>query len=231
MNKKEMDKINNSCQSIKGVSNVKKLIKMIALMICLVLVTGCQSKSEVNVFSLLNDQIVKQNQCNSNNEQLTKLLSQETTIYNQIIEKGTNSFEDIRGLVEEGKENIQGSKQILSDYDLCIRSSLVDETKLSKEIESIKDEKIKDESLLLTAQYKAYEESLIQYVDALIKLNEAQGAFYNGLDESTSIQVIEELVMAINAAIDEANQASEDHREALVAFNELYSQYYESYIK
>lgn len=226
-----MDKINNSCQSIKGVSNVKKLIKMIALMICLVLVTGCQSKSEVNVFSLLNDQIVKQNQCNSNNEQLTTLLSQETTIYNQIIEKGTNSFEDIRGLVEEGKENIQGSKQILSDYDLCIRSSLVDETKLSKEIESIKDEKIKDESLLLTAQYKAYEESLIQYVDALIKLNEAQGAFYNGLDESTSIQVIEELVMAINAAIDEANQASEDHREALVAFNELYSQYYESYIK
>lgn len=229
--KKKKDKINNSCRSIKGVSNVKKLIKMIVPMVCLVLVTGCQSKSEVNVFTILNDQIVKQNQCNGSNEQLTTLLNQETTIYNQIIDKGTNSFEDIRGLVEEGKENIEGSKQILSDYDLCIRSSLVDEAKLSKEIESIKDEKIKDDSILLTVQYKAYEESLTQYVSALIKLNEAQGAFYNGLNEATSVQTIEQLVMAINTAIDEANQASEDHREALVAFNELYSQYYESYIK
>lgn len=210
---------------------MNKMLKFILPLVGLLIITGCGSKNEVAMFTLLNDQIMNQNQCSSNNQQLTNLLVQETDIYNQIIEKGTNSFEDIKELVEQGKENIEASKEILNDYDVCIQSALVDESKLSKNIEGIKDEKIKDEAILLTEQYKVYETSLVQYVKALIKLNDSQGEFYNQVNESTSIQTLEELVTTINVAIDEANQASENHRAALVKFNELYSTYYDTYIK
>ena len=210
---------------------MKKMLKFILPLVALLIITGCGAKSEVAMFTLLNDQIMTQNQCSTNNQQLTNLLAQETDIYNQIIEKGTNSFEDVSGLVEQGKENIEASKEILNDYDVCIQSALVDEAKLSKNIEGIKDEKIKAEATLLTEQYRVYETSLVQYVKALIKLNDSQGEFYSQVDESTSIQTLEELVTTINIAIDEANQASEDHREALVKFNELYSTYYDTYIK
>lgn len=212
-------------------SKVKKTLKFILPLVALLIITGCGTKSEVAMFTLLNDQIMNQNKCSTNNQQLTNLLAQETDIYNQIIEKGTNSFEDVSGVVEQGKENIEASKEILNDYDVCIQSALVDEAKLSKNIEGIKDEKIKDEAILLTEQYRVYETSLVQYVKSLIKLNDSQGEFYNGINESTSIQTLEELVTTINSTIDEANQASENHREALVKFNELYSTYYDTYIK
>lgn len=210
---------------------MKKTLKFILPLVALLIITGCGTKSEVAMFTLLNDQIMNQNKCSTNNQQLTNLLAQETDIYNQIIEKGTNSFEDVSGVVEQGKENIEASKEILNDYDVCIQSALVDEAKLSKNIEGIKDEKIKDEAILLTEQYRVYETSLVQYVKSLIKLNDSQGEFYNGINESTSIQTLEELVTTINSTIDEANQASENHREALVKFNELYSTYYDTYIK
>lgn len=210
---------------------MKKTLNFILSLVILLMIAGCGAKSEVAMFTLLNDQIMNQNKCSTNNEQLTNLLAQETDIYNQIIEKGTSSFEDVSGVVEQGRENIESSKEILDDYDACIQSALVDEAKLLKNIEGIKNEKIKDEAIVLTEQYRVYETSLVQYVKSLIKLNDSQGKFYNGINELTSIQILEGLVTTINSAIDEANQASQNHREALVKFNELYSTYYDTYIK
>lgn len=207
-----------------------KITRMIPVL-CLLLLVGCGGKGETEVFTVLNDQIVSQNKCNENNTQLTDLMAKETEIYNSIIEKGTDSFADVQGFVEEGKQNVENSKQLLSEYDLCIRGALVDQNKLTKEKDKIKDTTAMQEATMLIEQYTIYESSLVSYVESLIHLNEAQSEFYNQLSESTDIQKMEDLVTNINTAIDEANTASEAHHNALIAFNELYSKYYETYIQ
>ena len=123
------------------------------------------------------------------------------------------------------------AKQLLSEYDLCIRGALVDQNKLIKEKDKVKDSTALQEATMLIEQYTIYESSLVDYVESLIRLNEAQAQFYNQLNESTDIQQMEALVTNINTAIDEANIASETHHDALIAFNELYSNYYETYIQ
>ncbi|MTL36476.1 hypothetical protein GMA24_02030, partial [Turicibacter sanguinis] len=95
----------------------------------------------------------------------------------------------------------------------------------------VKDSTALQEATMLIEQYTIYESSLVDYVESLIRLNEAQAQFYNQLNESTDIQQMEALVTNINTAIDEANIASETHHDALIAFNELYSNYYETYIQ
>ena len=207
-----------------------KITRIIPIL-CLLLLVGCGGKGETQVFTILNDQIVSQNKCNENNTQLTDLMSKETEIYNHIIEKGTDSFDDIKGFVEEGQQNVENSKQLLSEYDLCIRGALVDQNKLIKEKDKVKDSTALQEATMLIEQYTIYESSLVDYVESLIRLNEAQAQFFNQLNESTDIQQMEALVTNINTAIDEANIASETHHDALIAFNELYSNYYETYIQ
>ncbi|CUM79252.1 hypothetical protein GMB34_00925 [Turicibacter sanguinis] len=207
-----------------------KITRIIPIL-CLLLLVGCGGKGETQVFTILNDQIVSQNKCNENNTQLTDLMAKETEIYNHIIEKGTDSFDDIKGFVEEGQQNVENSKQLLSEYDLCIRGALVDQNKLIKEKDKVKDSTALQEATMLIEQYTIYESSLVDYVESLIRLNEAQAQFYNQLNESTDIQQMEALVTNINTAIDEANIASETHHDALIAFNELYSNYYETYIQ
>ena len=64
---------------------------IIILFMLLVILGGCSSGNEKKVFSLLNDQIVKQNECNTNNQAVTDLMSEETIIYNDIIEQGFES--------------------------------------------------------------------------------------------------------------------------------------------
>ncbi|MTK70194.1 YkyA family protein [Turicibacter sanguinis] len=207
-----------------------KITRIIPIL-CLLLLVGCGGKGETQVFTILNDQIVSQNKCNENNTQLTDLMAKETEIYNRIIEKGTDSFDDIKGFVEEGQQNVENSKQLLSEYDLCIRGALVDQNKLIKEKDKVKDSTALQEATMLIEQFTIYESSLVDYVESLIRLNEAQAQFYNQLNESTDIQQMEALVTNINTAIDEANIASETHHDALIAFNELYSNYYETYIQ
>ena len=207
-----------------------KITRIIPIL-CLLLLVGCGGKGETQVFTILNDQIVSQNKCNENNTQLTDLMAKETEIYNRIIEKGTDSFDDIKGFVEEGQQNVENSKQLLSEYDLCIRGALVDQNKLIKEKDKVKDSTALQEATMLIEQYTIYESSLVDYVESLIRLNEAQAQFYNQLNESTDIQQMEALVTNINTAIDEANIASETHHDELIAFNELYSNYYETYIQ
>lgn len=203
----------------------------IILAVCLLLLTACGAKSETEVFTTLNNQIVSQNQCNENNAQLTELMTQETEIYNSIIEKGTDDFEMIQGFVEEGQKNIESSQELLSEYDLCIRTALVDQQKLIDEKDQIKDSTVQQEATQLIEQYTIYESNLVAYVEKLIHLNETQSAFYNELNETTSLQKIEDLVNQINLAIDETNLASDSYHQALIDFNELYSKYYENYIQ
>ena len=62
-------------------------------------------------------------------------------------------------------------------------------------------------------------------------LNEAQNVFYREITPSTPVARLDELVTAINLAIDEANAISLLHQEALVTFNTSYTNYYETYIK
>lgn len=216
-----------SFESIKGViTNMKRILAL-----CLLLLTGCGAKSETEVFTILNNQIISQNQCSENNTQLTDLMTQETEIYNSIIEQGTDSFEMIQGFIEEGQKNVESSQELLSEYDLCIRTALVDQEKLIDVKNQIKNSTAQQEAAQLIESYTVYELSLVAYVEGLIHLNETQSAFYNELNESTSIQKIEELVTQINLAIDEANVASDTYHQALIDFNDLYSQYYEHYIQ
>lgn len=69
----------------------------------LVVLSGCRSQNEAKIFNALNEHISSQNKCNVNNQTLTDLISKETTIYNDIIEKGLDLFDQVQPLIEEGK--------------------------------------------------------------------------------------------------------------------------------
>ena len=209
---------------------MKQGLILLSLVFLLVL-GGCRSKNEAKVFSTLNNHIASQNECNANNQILTELLSKETDIYNEIIEKGLEPFEAVSSLIEDGKINVNESKIYLKDYQSCILKASVDQIALQKENQSIKKESTKVDTEALVTQYIDYEMSLIDYVDILLKLNEAQANFYNEVNATITMARLDELVTAINLAIDEANATSVLHQEALAAFNTSYSEYYETYIK
>lgn len=197
----------------------------------LVVLSGCRSHHEAKVFNTLNEHISSQNKCNVNNQTLTDWISKETTIYNDIIEKGLEPFEQIQPLIEDGKTTVQESKAYLESYQTCILSARLNQSELEKQIQSSSNDKSKTEIKTLISQYIDYETSLIQYVEALLVLNEAQDVFYREVNDSTTISRLDELVMAINLAIDEANASSLLHQEALTTFNTSYTNYYETYIK
>ena len=197
----------------------------------LVILGGCSSENEKKVFSLLNDQIVKQNECNTNNQAVTDLMSEETIIYNDIIEQGFESGNEVQGLIEEGWTNVMNSQVYLEEYQTCILNTQVNPEELKKVNENIADEEIRANTEKLIQQYMDYEQSLISYVESLIRLNTTQQLFYQEIKTNLNSTNLDELVREINVAIEEANTLSYLHQEALDLFNTTYNEYYEAYIK
>jgi len=197
----------------------------------LVILGGCSSENEKKVFSLLNDQIVKQNECNTNNQAVTDLMSEETIIYNDIIEQGFESGNEVQGLIEEGWTNVKNSQVYLEEYQTCILNTKVNSEELKKVNENIADEEIRANTETLIQQYIDYEQSLISYVESLIRLNTTQQLFYQEIKTNLNSTNLDELVREINVAIEEANTLSYLHQEALDLFNTTYNEYYEAYIK
>ncbi|MBQ8993375.1 MAG: YkyA family protein [Turicibacter sp.] len=205
--------------------------RLIILFMLLVILGGCSSENEKKVFSLLNDQIVKQNECNTNNQAVTDLMSEETIIYNDIIEQGFESGNEVQGLIEEGWTNVKNSQVYLEEYQTCILNTQVNPEELKKVNENIADEEIRANTETLIQQYIDYEQSLVSYVESLIHLNATQQLFYQEIKTNLNSTNLDELVREINVAIEEANTLSYLHQEALDLFNTTYNEYYEAYIK
>ena len=126
---------------------------IIILFMLLVILGGCSSGNEKKVFSLLNDQIVKQNECNTNNQAVTDLMSEETIIYNDIIEQGFESGNEVQGLIEEAWTNVKNSQVYLEEYQTCILNTQVNPEKLKKVNENIADEEIRANTEKLIQEY------------------------------------------------------------------------------
>ena len=116
-------------------------------------------------------------------------------------------------------------------YQTCVLQGRIDQQMLTKEIDTIKDAAVKQETEELVTKYVQYETALINYVDSLLKLNVAQSEFYNGVNETTTVSQLDELVTTINSAIDVVSADSLIHQESLANFNSSYTAFYEKYIK
>ena len=209
---------------------MKQWIQILFIMLVVVL-SGCRSQEQKALFSDLNHQITNQNACNINNETLTNLISTETAIYNEIIEKGFDSFEDISPLLEEGKKNVEESSKYLNDYQTCILQNQINEQMVTEEINLIKDPTIKQATEELVTKYVQYEASLNEYVESRLTLNEAEALFYNEVNETTTISKLDELMTKMNTAIENAQMNYLTHQESLADFNSSYTSYYEKYMR
>ena len=214
----------------KGVASLKQWIKLLSLAL-IVALGGCNNKTEVKIFSTLNDYIANQNECNVNNQILTDLISTEADIYNDLIERGLDSFNEVAPLFEEGKKNTQESHEYLTQYQTCILKGRLDEQVLRKEIDTIKDVTVKSETEELVTKYVQYETALINYVDSLLKLNTTQSEFYTSVNETTTMSQLDELVTTINSAINVVSDDTLIHQQSSEEFNRSYTSYYEKYIQ
>lgn len=194
------------------------------------MLSGCRSQEQKTLFSNLNNQIANQNACNINNERLTNLISTETAIYNEIVEKGFDSFENISSLLEEGKKNIEQSSTHLNDYQTCIFQSQLNEQMVTEDINLINDPVIKQATEELVTKYVQYELSLNAYVESLLTLNEVEALFYNGVNEMTTVSKLDEWMTQMNAAIEAAQINYLTHQEKLAEFNNSYTSYYKKYM-
>ncbi len=194
---------------------MKKLFILVSLCITLMLM-GCQGKTESKVFQVLNEHIKLQNECNRQYETLTELFSQETVLYNQLMDQGFEDFEQIKPLVDEGSQLVKEIESQLQDYQTCVDEASLDE----KELGAVDSEPLNQ----LVSTYQIYEQELEQYTQSLISLNEAQQNFYE-VNDQVSIATLDERITAINLAIDEANTHSMKEQEALENFNQLYKEY------
>ncbi len=195
---------------------MKKLFILVSLCITLMLM-GCQGKTESKVFQVLNEHIQLQNECNRQYETLTELFSQETVLYNQLMDQGFEDFEQIKPLVDEGSQLVKEIESQLQDYQTCVDEASLDE----KELGAVDSEPLNQ----LVSTYQIYEQELEQYTQSLISLNEAQQNFYEVINDQVSIATLDERITAINLAIDEANTHSMKEQEALENFNQLYKEY------
>lgn len=195
---------------------MKKILILFSLTLFVVL-TGCQSQKESNVFQTLNEHIKEQNTCNQCYESLTELMSQETAVYNNLIEQGFDDMEAIKPVVEEGRKLVGEIKTQLASYQDCVLTASLDQKELGT-IES-------DELNQLVLKYHDYETALVKYIEALLSLNEAQQSFYDGINDQVKITTLDERITLINSAIDEANTCSINQQEALEAFNQSYKEY------
>ncbi len=193
---------------------MKKLFILVSL--CMMLM-GCQGKTESKVFQVLNEHIKLQNECNRQYETLTELFSQETVLYNQLMDQGFEDFEQIKPLVDEGSQLVKEIESQLQDYQTCVDEASLDE----KELGAVDSEPLNQ----LVSTYQIYEQELEQYTQSLISLNEAQQNFYEVINDQVSIATLDERITAINLAIDEANTHSMKEQEALENFNQLYKEY------
>ena len=195
---------------------MKKLFILVSLCITLMLM-GCQGKTESKVFQVLNEHIKLQNECNRQYETLTELFSQETVLYNQLMDQGFEDFEQIKPLVDEGSQLVKEIESQLQDYQTCVDEASLDE----KELGAVDSEPLNQ----LVSTYQIYEQELEQYTQSLISLNEAQQNFYEVINDQVSIATLDERITAINLAIDEANTHSMKEQEALENFNQLYKEH------
>ena len=195
---------------------MKKLFILVSLCITLMLM-GCQGKTESKVFQVLNEHIKLQNECNRQYETLTELFSQETVLYNQLMDQGSEDFEQIKPVVDEGSQLVKEIESQLQDYQTCVDEASLDE----KELGAVDSEPLNQ----LVSTYQIYEQELEQYTQSLISLNEAQQNFYEVINDQVSIATLDERITAINLAIDEANTHSMKEQEALENFNQLYKEY------
>ena len=195
---------------------MKKLFILVSLCITLMLM-GCQGKTESKVFQVLNEHIKLQNECNRQYETLTELFSQETVLYNQLMDQGFEDFEQIKPLVDEGSQLVKEIESQLQDYQTCVDEASLDE----KELGAVDSEPLNQ----LVSTYQIYEQELEQYTQSLISLNEAQQNFYEVINDQVSIATLDKRITAINLAIDEANTHSMKEQEALENFNQLYKEY------
>ena len=158
-----------------------------------------------------------QNECNRQYETLTELFSQETVLYNQLMDQGFEDFEQIKPLVDEGSQLVKEIESQLQDYQTCVDEASLDE----KELGAVDSEPLNQ----LVSTYQIYEQELEQYTQSLISLNEAQQNFYEVINDQVSIATLDERITAINLAIDEANTHSMKEQEALENFNQLYKEH------
>lgn len=209
---------------------MKRWVQLLFMILVLAL-SGCRSQVQDTLFNELNHQIANQNTCNIHNETLTNLISTETAIYNELIEKGFDSFDEISPLLEEGKKNIEESYKYLNQYQTCILQNQLDQQTLTDEINLIKDSTIKQATEELVTKYIQYEITLSDYVEDLLALNQAEALFYNEVNETTTISKLDELMTGVNLAIETAQINYLAHQERLADFNSSYASYYEKYMR
>ena len=164
---------------------MKKLFILVSLCITLMLM-GCQGKTESKVFQVLNEHIKLQNECNRQYETLTELFSQETVLYNQLMDQGFEDFEQIKPLVDEGSQLVKEIESQLQDYQTCVDEASLDE----KELGAVDSEPLNQ----LVSTYQIYEQELEQYTQSLISLNEAQQNFYEVINDQVSIATLDERI-------------------------------------
>ncbi|WP_233269758.1 YkyA family protein [Heyndrickxia camelliae] len=199
---------------------------IICISLC-ILMAGCQSKPEEKIYQILEETVSKEKGFQSEQSPLAKLESEETHLFEQIMNLGMKDYQKVVKLSDRALLNISERKERMDKEQDSMLSSQKEFMKLKSIISDLQDENLKEEAFrlysLMEKRYKTHEKLYNAYIKGL----DADQKLYELLKQKTvSINDIEAQINSTNKLFSAVMEANKQFNDETKIYNEKKLDFY-----
>lgn len=188
---------------------------------------GCQSKPEEKIYKILEETVTKEKGFQSQQAPLAKLESEETHIFEQIMDLGLKDYQKVVKLSDKALKNIAERKERMGMEQASMLSSQKEFMKIKTMISELKDQNLKDEALLLydlmEKRYETHEQLYNAYISGLA----ADQKLYELLKQKdVSLNNLEAQINATNESFSAVMKANKKFNTETKTYNDKKLEFY-----
>jgi hypothetical protein len=199
---------------------------IICASICVVL-AGCQSTPEEKIYHILEETVSKEKGFQSQQAPLADLESEETHIFEQMMDLGMKEYEKVVKLSDKALINIKDRKERMKKEQESMLSSQKEFMKIKTEMNEIKNKKLQQEAIelynLMVNRYKSHEKLYSAYNAGLA----ADNKLYELLKKkNVQLNELEQQIQSTNKLFSEVMKANKDFNKETKNYNENKLKFY-----
>lgn len=204
------------------------MIRFCILLMCLcVCLAGCQTKPEEKIYQILEDTVSKEKGFQNQQSPLAKLESEETAIFEQIMDLGTKDFKKVVKLSDKALLNIKERKERMDKEQASMLLSQKEFLKMKSVMTELKDQKLKDEaSLLYDLMGKRYATHEMLYKAYMTGLDADQKLYELLKQKDVSLNNLEAQINATNDSFSSVMKANKKFNNETKIYNEKKLEFY-----
>lgn len=193
------------------------------------LLAGCGLSAKEEIYNHLEKAVSLESVFEQQQQPLVELETKEQELYEKIIGLGMSQFEEIKVLSQQALEIVNERKSRIDKEKESINASRQEFLLIEPKVESLKDEKIKEDAKILintmNERYQTYDKLYNYYQDAIALDQKLYEMFQN---KELTLQQLEDQVKKINEMYEKVMKANQKFNELTDTYNVKKKEFYQA---